>query len=67
MSKNSTWISSHLQPIRRPRHPRPPGLPYLKRQALLKARDEAMLRIEREDEERQKMAAARLAAAKSRK
>jgi len=44
-----------------------PGLPYLKRQALLKARDEAMLRIEREDEERQKMAEARLAAAKSRK
>lgn len=43
------------------------GLPYLKRQALLKARDEAMLRIEREDEERQKMAEARLAAAKSRK
>eukprot|EP00434_Breviolum_minutum_P029635 symbB.v1.2.026200.t1/scaffold2557.1/size76417/5 len=42
------------------------GLPFLKRQALLRARDEAMLQIEREDEERAKKAEARLAQMRSR-
>ena len=44
----------------------PAGLPFLKRQALLRARDEAMLQIEREDEERAKKAEARLAQMRSR-
>lgn len=41
-------------------------MPFLKRQALLRARDEAMLQIEREDEERAKKAEARLAQMRSR-
>eukprot|EP00438_Fugacium_kawagutii_P017896 Skav201913 [mRNA] locus=scaffold3992:144534:147349:+ [translate_table: standard] len=42
------------------------GLPYLKRQALLRSRDEAICRIEREDEDRIKQAEARLAQARDR-